>query len=279
MMRNGAIEGSVVRGPGEEWETVEIVRDAGLALGSDVVHGFSTRLGGVSVGPYRSLNLGPKSGDDLDAVRENRRRLLGALGMEGFPVAAPSQVHSADVAVWRAGEPLPAGNVFAGDAVVTDARGVALMVLAADCVPVLVHDPVRGVIAAVHAGWRGTAGGITGNAVAAMRDAFGCAPEDLRAALGPAIGRCCYEVGPEVLAAVAAATPLPPETLWDALPAGKGRLDLIAANIAQLEAAGVRPERIGAAGACTACRTDRFFSHRREGEPTGRGAAVIALRP
>ncbi len=257
---------------------IAVVRDPGLAAEPGVIHGFSTRTGGVSSGPYATLNLGPRSGDDPSAVATNRRLLLAALGLEAARVAAPRQVHSADVATLHAGDPLPENHVFPGDAIVTDTPGVALMILAADCVPVLLYDPGRGVIAAVHAGWRGTAGGIAARAVEAMQTGFGVAPTNLRAALGPAIGRCCYEVGPEVLAAVTGATPLPPAALWDPLPGGKGMLDLIAANTAQLTAAGVPAERIGATSLCTACRTDLFFSHRRAGEPTGRAASVIALR-
>jgi YfiH family protein len=260
-------------------EPVVVLREGGLAGMPGVVHGFSTRRGGVSAPPFASLNLGPRTGDAPGAVRANRRRLLAALGLDGWPVLAPRQVHGADVAVVRAGERAAAGGVVEGDGVVTDARGVALMVLAADCLPILLHAPTRGVIAAVHAGWRGTAGGIAGQAVAAVRAAFGVAPAELQVALGPAIGRCCYEVGAEVLAAVAAATPCPPGTLWEPLPGGKGMLDLGAANRAQLAVAGVPPDQIGALGECTACRTDRFFSHRREGGQTGRAAAVIALRP
>lgn len=245
----------------------------------DLPHGFSTRVGGVSGGRYTSLNLGPKSGDAPENVRVNRERLMASLGLTGVTVLAPRQVHSAAVAMHHQGEPFPSGNVFDGDGIVTDAPGVALSVLAADCAAVLLHDPVRGVIGAVHAGWRGTAGAISAAAVAQMVDGFGSNPADIRAAIGPAIGRCCYEVGPEVVVAIEAATPGGVAPLCDPLPDGKARIDIGAANVAQLGGAGVRPERISTAGICTACRTDRCFSHRREGEPTGRNAAVIALGP
>ncbi|MBI2760760.1 MAG: peptidoglycan editing factor PgeF [Chloroflexi bacterium] len=248
-------------------------------LGRDarVAHGFAERGGGVSEGAYASLNFGPRSGDSLDNVRENRGRLLEALGLAGARTFAPRQAHSAEVSVHRSGEPIPEAGVFPGDALITDDRGVVLVVLAADCVPILVYDAGRQVIGVAHAGWRGTAGGIAGRTVRAMQERFGCRPEDVRVALGPSIGRCCYEVGPEVLAAVAEATGLSGEDLFDALPAGKGRLDLIAANRASLLCAGIFPHHIDATGLCTSCHGDRFFSHRRHGEPTGRGPAVIAL--
>ncbi len=259
-------------------DATPVLRDSGLATRAGLVHGFSGRLGGVSTGHYQSLNLGPRSGDDPAAVRHNRGLLLASLGIADIPVAAPRQVHSAEVSVVRASDLAPRGRVFDGDAVVTDARGIALMVLAADCLPILLHDPTRGVIGAVHAGWRGTAGAIARRAVEAMSVHFSCEPGDIRAALGPAIGRCCYEVGPEVLTAVAAVSPAPADELWEPLPAGKGRLDLLAANAAQLREAGVAAEHIGGQAACTACDVARLFSHRRDGEPTGRAAAVIAQR-
>jgi YfiH family protein len=246
-----------------------------LLASSAVVHGFAERGGGVSTGRYASLNLGPLSGDDPARVRENRTRLLARAGVQRRTILAPRQVHSADVSAVRASDALPDRGVLPGDAVVSDRRDVALMILAADCVPVLMFDPERRVVAAVHAGWRGTAGAIVGQAVHVMAQQFRCRPETIVAALGPAIGRCCYEVGPDVLAAVAVATPATEP--WDPLPGGKGRLDLIAANVAQLRRAGVAPAHIDATGPCTACTISRFYSHRREGEPTGRNAAVIAL--
>lgn len=244
-----------------------------------VVHAFSERGGGVSPAPYTGLNLGPRSGDPFQNVAENRRRFHAAAGTLGMPVLAPRQTHSADVTVHHASDPLPAPGVVEGDGIVTDQPGVALAVLAADCLPVLLYDPHRRLVGAVHAGWRGTAGGIAARAVTVMHDAFGSDPVEIRVALGPCIGRCCYEVGPEVLTAVGAATPAHLDAIRDPLPgdAGKGMLDLLAANTAQLVGAGLRPEHIEAIGMCTACQPERFYSHRRAGEPTGRGGAVIAL--
>lgn len=258
---------------------VPVIQHPLLARIPGLRHGFSERRGGVSPPPFASLNLGPRSGDAPAHVRENRHRFLDAIGLADLPVLAPRQVHSAVVSVHAAPWPLPAGGILPGDAVVTDARGVVLMVLAADCVPVLLCEPQAGVIAAVHAGWRGTSGAITSHAVAVMRKRFACTPERIIAALGPAIGRCCYEVGPEVVTAVARATPGPPEAFATVRPDGKALLDLTAANVTQLEAAGLHPERIGRVALCTACQAHRFFSHRRDGEPTGRGAAAIAWLP
>jgi YfiH family protein len=243
----------------------------------DVPHGVGGRTGGVSDGVFASLNLGPRSGDDPANVRVNRGRFLLAVGLRDAPVVAPRQVHGADVTVVRRGDAAAAGGVVAGDGVITDMPGLTLMLLAADCAAILLHDPLRGVVAAVHAGWRGTAGGIAPAAIRLMRAAFGCQPAHIRAGVGPAIGRCCYEVGPEVVRAVGEATPGGAAPLHDPLPAGKAMLDLTAAVMAQLAGAGLDPANIAAAGLCTACRTDLFYSHRLEGEPTGRTGAAIAL--
>jgi YfiH family protein len=259
--------------------TVPLIQHPLLAGIPGLRHGFSERGGGVSLPPFASLNLGPRSGDAPAHVRENRRRFLAALGLAGLPVLAPRQVHSAQVSVQTAAPPLPADGVLPGDAVVTNARGVAVMVLAADCVPLLLCDPGFGVIAAVHAGWRGTAGAIASRTVATMEERFGCQPERVLAVLGPAIGRCCYEVGAEVLAAVAHVTPGPIEAFSVRRADGKAMLDLAAANVAQLRAAGLRPEHIAVVGLCTACHPSRLFSHRRDGRSTGRGGAAIAWLP
>jgi YfiH family protein len=242
-----------------------------------VPHGVATRLGGVSDGPYASLNLGPRSGDDINRVRTNRARFLGSIGADGATLVAPRQVHSAELAILRAGEPAPSDGVFDGDGIVTDAPETALMVLAADCAALLLHEPERGVIAAVHAGWRGTAGGIAIRAVSAMIDSFGCDPGAIRVAIGPSIGICCYQVGPEVIDAVLRATP---NLVWPVYEPDEGnrfKLNLAGANRAQLIAAGVAREHIRDADTCTACHTELFFSHRREGEPTGRNGAAIVL--
>jgi YfiH family protein len=161
------------------------------------------------------------------------------------------------------------------DALVTDVPGVFLMLRFADCVPVLFHDPVRQAVGLAHAGWRGTVSHIARATVEKMVDAFGCSPADIRAGIGPSIGPCCYEVGPEVVSAAQKAFPDAPFVLQR----GSGErwhFDLWAANHHQLAAAGVT--EIELSGLCTACRTDEWFSHRAEGGRTGRLAAVIGLR-
>jgi YfiH family protein len=252
----------------------------GLTVGTfahlDAVHGIAGRAGGVSDGTFAALNLGPRSGDGPANIAENRRRFLRALGAPARRVIAPRQVHNAEVSVHRRGSVAPSSGVFDGDGLVTDDADVVVMLLAADCAALLLHDPVRGVVAALHAGWRGTAGKIAAAGVRRMVEAFGCDPVDIRAGIGPAIGRCCYEVGLGVAESVATVTPSGLD-VFDRRPGGKAYLDITAANVGQLVAAGLRAENIAAASLCTACRTDLFYSHRREGEPTGRFGAAIGL--
>lgn len=248
---------------------------------------FTTRGGGFSAGPYASLNLGAGGGDDAATVAANGRRLAGALGFSPDGLARLRQVHGADVEVVER-----PGRLGAFDAAVTDRPEVVLLVLAADCVPVLLVDPDRPAVGAVHAGWRGTAADAPGAAVRRMVEAFGSRPARLQAAVGPGIGPCCYEVDEPVAERFAAAgLPFegwpgarPPETeLPIGRPAGdregraRWRLDLAAAVRARLVAAGLDPAAVEVAGLCTACRPDLFFSHRRDGARSGRQAGLIWL--
>ena len=238
--------------------------------------GFTTRRGGVSTGPYRSLNLSPAVGDEAEVVRANRLRLAAWLGMDPARLVEAEQVHGKAVAVvGRPGSgPRRAGPIRGVDGLATAERGLWLAVYAADCVPVLVLDPDAAAAAAVHAGWRGTATGIVPAALRAMRRAFGTDPRRALVALGPAIGGCCYEVDAPVAGAMAG-QPWWPEAARATGP-GKWHLDLRAAILAQLREAGVAGERIDVVGGCTACRPDLFFSYRRDGA-TGRMAGYIAL--
>jgi hypothetical protein len=238
------------------------------ALGAP--HGFSTRLGGVSAGPFSALNLGLSAGDDEQAVRENRRRWAAALELDG-PIVSLHQVHGAEV---HALDALP-GEALKGDAVLTRAPELPVSVFTADCTPVLLHDPETGAVGAVHAGWRGTVARVVVEAVKAMAREYGARPETIRAAIGPAIGPCCFEVGHEVVAAAR-------ENAWPGWEHAivprtpRPHFDLFAANVAQLEWAGLDPARIFSSGLCTSCRADWFFSWRREGGKTGRLQAAIA---
>ncbi len=249
-----------------------------------IVHAFSTRQGGVSRGPYATLNLGASVGDDPSAVEENRRRFFESFGIGSSQVVRVKQVHGDGVLIVNGG--LVSRQGFPGvlldegyeyDALVTNLQDLALVISTADCLPLLIHDPVHGAVAAVHAGWRSTAKRIAARALEAMASAYGTDPKDCRVAIGPGIRGCCYEVGDEVSRAMAVTLPN-----WEAHAEGirpnHWRLDLAGVNRAILETAGVRTRRIADVELCTACRTDLFFSHRAERPRTGRMMNLILLR-
>src|SRR5436190_19291938 len=164
------------------------------------LHGFSTRAGGVSAAPFDTLNLGARWGDLPANVAENRRRLRRAFGVAG-PLCVARQVHGAAVVRVRAGDDPAAIASVEADALVTGDAGVAVGIFVADCIPALIVDPRTGAVAAAHAGWRGTVAGVLPAAVRALAAEFDARPDDLRVALGPAIGACCFEVGAEVVRA------------------------------------------------------------------------------
>jgi YfiH family protein len=263
----------VVRDPDERRE-LPLLRSA--LIGAPFVHGFTTRAGGVSAPPFESLNLGGKWGDDPAAVSENRRRLERAVGGAVF---AARQVHGATVVRVRAGDDRAALAARDADALCTDAPGLVVGVFVADCIPAVLVDPHTGAVAAVHAGWRGTVAGVLPAAVRALAAEFGARPGDLRVAIGPAIGPCCFEVGPEVVAAFEAlAADARGRGIVLPSPRGapdKANVDLKAANRLLLERAGVDPEAIDAGPECTHCDRARFYSFRREGSATGQLMGVV----
>lgn len=248
-----------------------------------LIHGFSTRLGGVSEGPFASLNFrggGPEP-DVRENVRENYRRFCEALGTDVHDVVQSQQVHEDTVRhVTGAdrGKGLFAATDYTADALVTDEPGLSLMVFSADCIILLLHDPVTGSIGAVHAGWRGTALDLPAKAVRKMGRLFGARPEDIRVAVGAGIGPCCFETHDDV-----------PDAMRKAFGSGveayirprgkKWTVDLKAVNAWRLREAGVREAHIDVCPACTACHTDLYWSHRAAGDRRGVQGALIGLRP
>lgn len=233
-------------------------------------HGFPERTGGVSTGPRASLNLGYRWGDDQALVEQNRRRLAAHAGYRHEDLQVTRHVHG--TRVWAVGEPLPDPAEF--DGLVCDKPGPVLGAFAADCIPIVFADPVARVCGAAHAGWRGTVAGVARNVVVRMGE-LGSRAEHVRVALGPSIGPCCFEVGPEVVAEFRASLGDIPNLVV----AGphKDHLDLRVATRAILERAGVRPEHIDHAPPCTKCHPDRFFSYRRDGQAGGVHMAFIGL--
>ena len=238
-------------------------------------HCFTTRYGGVSEGYLASLNLGIHRGDKPENVIKNYEILGSALGFDIRDLVFTRQTHTSIVRVVddsNRGEGLFREVEPECDALVTNTPGVVLAAFTADCTPILLWDPVTGAVGAVHAGWRGTVADIAGNAVRAMCEHFSAKPEDIRAAIGPNIAQCCFETHADVPDAVRAV--LGEEAEDFIVSAGeKFRVDLKGVNAALLRRAGVRDIEISCD--CTACRPDRFWSHRRVGNDRGSLAAII----
>jgi hypothetical protein len=274
---------------------VQILQVPALAKLPWLVHGFSTRPGGVSLlNGGKALNLGFTEWDTKENVHQNRRRFQSALGASDLKLISLRQIHS-DV-IHRFDAAL--GEPCRGDASTTNRPGLLLGVQTADCVPILLVDPKKRAISAVHAGWRGTLRRIVVKAIGQMQMQFKSKPADLLAAIGPSIGGCCYEVGTEVAIQFQSQFAAAPEWFdefrsgdepnpiqWlNRMPPGHQPppknvlLDLKKANRAQLLDAGLRADNIFVSDLCTACRRDLLFSYRKEGALSGRLMSAIAIR-
>ncbi len=243
-------------------------------IGSGFRHGFTMRAGGVSLPPFDSLNLGWKWGDRAESVSENHRRLLAASG--GRRMFRVTQVHGARVVRLHGADDPSAIAAVQADGLCTDEPGAGVSVHVADCTPILLACPRTGACAALHAGWRGTVAGIARAGVEALVEQFGSRPYDLRVALGPCIGACCFEVGPEVVAAFLAADPHARENGCIVSGAAKEHIDLRRVQRLQLESAGVPADAIDTSRECTVCDCDRrFFSFRKAGRATGQMVGFI----
>jgi len=236
----------------------------------NLVHGFCGRRGGVSRGPFAELNLSFRVDDTREAVRENWRRVVPLTG-ETIRFATMQQVHGDRmISVERPGD---AGEA---DGLSTAVARIALTVLTADCVPILFVASGRRVVAAVHAGWRGTVAGIAARAVQYFERTWDVAAADIAVALGPAIGGCCYEVTSAIVDALEERW----GQLWGAVDrrgGGKAMLDLRRANMALLRHAGILDANIACVGPCTRCTTNEYFSHRAARGATGRQLSFIAF--
>ena len=241
--------------------------------------GFSTRLGGVSAEPWSSLNCGLHVGDLDRDVAENRRRVAMAAGFAFDRWTCAEQVHGRDVAVVKAGDAgagrlSRADAIQAKDALVTDEPGVMLNAFYADCVPIWLVDPARRAVGIAHAGWRGAVADVAGEAVRTMTRAYGTEPSDVLAVIGPSIRGCCYEVDETVARHI----PEESEAIEPSAVPERYMLDLAKFNRQMLTKAGVLTNHIEISVYCTSCRTDLFFSHRKEQGRTGRMTAWIARK-
>ena len=245
-------------------------------------NGFSTRVGGMSPMPEHALNLAGFNEDSVENILENRRRFLKLFPHQSgeWALAGCWQVHGADVRlINNLAEARPAedarGDTFYCDAIISNARGVLAGVKTADCVPILIGDPSTGAFAAVHAGWRGTLAEVAAKALQRMKAEYNTRPEDVRVAIGPAAGSCCYEVGTDVIDPFR--SKFPDQELFTETREHHACIDLLKSNREQLISAGVAPDGINIAPLCTMCRTDLFFSYRREKSVHGKVGRLMSV--
>ncbi len=260
-----------------------------------LIHGFSTRPGGVSdLDGQKVLNLSFTDWDTRENVLENRKRFQTALAAQKFPLIALKQIHSAVIWPFATSPNEPCK----GDASLTKTPGLLLGVQTADCVPIILVDPKKRAVATIHAGWRGTLARILEKTVGELHSNYGSNPSDLLAAIGPSIGPCCYEVGAELVTQFASQFADSPDYFdeprtgeepnplqWlNMMPPGHQpppknvHLDLRKANRSQLLAAGLSEKNIFSSGLCTACHPDLFFSYRKQGPRSGRLLSAIGIK-
>lgn len=240
-----------------------------------IINGFTRRMGGVSRGKIDGFNFGFRVGDDPNAVLENYRLLAGDLGFDVERTGCARQQHTDNIRIVTENDCGKGvievdSDIRDTDGLITNIPNIPLIVFTADCVPLLFYDPIRRVIAAVHAGWRGTAQKIGKKAIEMMRSEFGSDPGDIIAAVGPSIGPCCFEVGSDTAEAFEHKYRIPKAT-------GKFHVDLWAVNRDDLLNIGLRAENIFISGECTICNSDKYYSYRTHKEHTGRQVAVISL--
>jgi len=237
-----------------------------------LVHGVFTRQGGTSKGAFDSLNIGLNSGDETSAIAMNRKLIILKMGMK--PLVFLNQVHGRDIQILKKDDNdlsdifEPGKELYTADGIITDMKGVFLVIQVADCQAVMLYDPRKEVIANVHSGWRGSVKNIIGNCVDKMVDVFGCDAKDILAGISPSLGPCCAEFKnyeQEI-----------PQALWPYKAKDRPYFDFWQMSVDQLVQKGVTKGNIENMQTCTKCHTDRFYSYRGEGD-TGRFACVIAM--
>lgn len=252
-----------------------------LSCHPQITHFFSTRHDGYSCGAAESLNMGFTPEDDPRNTIRNRIKLLEQADMPFENLTTVNQVHGSRivtitaqlVGAGRDKKPSTAGDA---DAMITNLPQVPIMVLTADCVPILLFDPVKKVVATIHAGWRGTVALITSKTIEAMHKIYNCQPSDILAAIGPSIGACCYEVGDEVVKAAEGSLPNAASCFKNIN--NRHHFDLWEANRQQLTEKEINNKNIDTLGLCTLCHQQHFFSSRANQGITGRLGACIMLR-
>ncbi len=250
---------------------------------NNISHFISTRQGGISDGHFASLNTGFHVGDDNFRVLQNRRFLSEAVGIDLMKFTFANQCHSANVAIIGDGQrgkgALEKDSALENtDGMVSNVKNICLAIQVADCVPILLYDPVQNVIAALHAGWRGTLKKIAPEVVSKMIQNYGSRAEDIYAGLGPANGPCCYEVGEDVYREARVSLVSLKDVILPGKKEGYYIFDQWTANLKQLIDAGLKREHIEVSDTCTQCHADTFFSSRADNGVTGRFMAGIMLK-
>jgi polyphenol oxidase len=263
--------------------SITVYRFSNLLNFEKINHFISNRKGGLSKPPYEALNIGFNTADDEETVLQNRALLGESIDIPMFRFTFADQTHSGNVTIVTEdmkgrGSHERADSIPDCDGLVTNVPGICLMTMMADCVPVLMYDPVKNVIGISHAGWRGIIRKVTKNTVARMIKEFGSKPEDIIVGIGPSIGPCCYEIGEDVEKAVKDAFDKTNQLLLKKGKKDKKHLDLWKANIDQLNCVGIPLENIEMSKICTSCSKDIYFSSRMGIGITGRFAAGIMIK-
>ncbi|OPZ89806.1 MAG: Laccase domain protein [Firmicutes bacterium ADurb.Bin419] len=260
---------------------VEYIRFNSLDKYSDrLIHGFTTRRGGVSVGEYESLNMALNKKDKRENVEENYKRIAEVLGVDTQNMVLSNQVHDNKIRIVdendRGKGIYRQSDIIGIDGLMTNVADVALVTFYADCVPVFLFDPVKKVISLVHSGWRSTLKEISKEAVIKMREVYGCDPSDIEAAVGPSIGQCCFEVGEEVYLQFISTFNWCGEFCEKVQ--DKWFINLPGIIERNLEWEGLRKNKIVKSEICTKCNNDIFFSHRGDNGKTGTLSAIMQLK-
>jgi len=263
-------------------ELLDILFFKNLSACKELRHFISTRTGGFSKAPYHSLNLSFHVGDDSEKVMKNRKRLAGTIGIPLNQFTIARQIHSGNVSIISdelrgSGSTDYESAIADTDAMVTNGADICLLILVADCVPMLFFDPVQRAIGVAHAGWRGTLQLIAQKTVMVMEKAFGSTPGDIIVGIGPSIGPCCYRVGPEVISQFENTFHTTKGLIVNKSDDGTGYLNLWLANLDQLLHSGIKRSNIELARICTQDNSDLFFSYRHQQGDTGRFGAGITL--
>ena len=268
----------------KEGDGVSLFRFSNLSgYNKDILHFVTTRKGGFSAPPYDNFNMGFHVKDNKEDVLKNRVKLAQSLKISPKNFTAIQQIHGTSVSIVKLsdrgrGALDSESAINNSDAMITDQDEICLLVLVADCVPLLLYDRNKKIIAAIHAGWKGTVGWITRRTVHKMLSFWGCNPHDIICGIGPSIGPCCYQVGPEVITLAKKSLRNYKQVIGSISKSGKGYLNLWEASRQQLLDCCIPEENIETAGICTYCNSDMFFSSRRDNGMTGRFAAGIMLR-